>query len=412
MNIDIVDTELQLLSSLQHAATDVNQSLAEGLRVDDFYVDAHRRLFTAICDLTAAGDPVDINSLAPRMAGEMTFETLWGMLTSMPTSMHRRRLTALVIDESRRRGARMALMRATAALDAPQETWTETWAEAEPHLTHAQQLASRTQAVDRNAVMAEARALLGAPDLSGVAGPFPAWDRAARKLRKGELAVLAGRPGTGKSALALQYADAVDRSGQVSLIASLEMSEPELLARLAVQKARSSRESDAAYELDRINLERFQIITGRAASTISQIEGSAKLHAAKGNLGMLIIDYLQLVTPPADMAKSPREQQVAAMSRRFKLLAGEIGCPILLLAQLNRESEKEERRPRISDLRESGAIEQDADAVWLLHRENPEDTGRTVAVQLIQAKRRNWQPGIFMRLGFTGEIVTFNPLQP
>jgi replicative DNA helicase len=204
----------------------------------------------------------------------------------------------------------------------------------------------------------------------------------------------------------------VERDGKVALIASLEMSEPELLARLAVQRARSTMESQTRAELQRLNLDRYKILTGRSASTMVQIEGAAKLHAANGNLGLLIVDYLQLVTPPPETMKSNREQQVATISRRFKLLAGEIGCPILLLAQLNRDSEKEDRRPRMSDLRESGGIEQDADAVWLLHRERMDDTSPTVAVQLIQAKRRNWQPGIFMRLGFTGEIVTFNPMNP
>jgi replicative DNA helicase len=120
-----------------------------------------------------------------------------------------------------------------------------------------------------------------------------------------------------------------------------------------------------------------------------------------------------LIAPPAETKRENRERQVAELSRRFKLLAGELKCPVVLLAQINRESEKEQRRPRLSDLRESGAIEQDADRVWFLYQ--PEDQNMSgdesageVRVALYQIKCRNGRPGIQTILNFNRPLFTFS----
>jgi replicative DNA helicase len=161
-------------------------------------------------------------------------------------------------------------------------------------------------------------------------------------------------------------------------------------------------------------LRTLHIYEAEDARTIAQIEATCRLLAASAGLGAVVVDYLQLVAPPADTKREIREQQVAAMSRRFKLLAGAIACPVFLLCQLNRESEKEDRRPRLSDLRESGAIEQDADRVWFLYRPKPapnqspvgEDASE-IDVALYQAKCRNGPGGIEAVLRFNRPTFNF-----
>lgn len=407
----IHETEARCLSAMRLDPLDVQKCVTEGLSPAHFTKSIHASIFTAMRQLSATGDAFDEESIWRLVGPEVSLFELAQLLGTEPTSMHRRRLTAEILTESKRRAVTASLARAQEALSAddPTADWSEVWETVEPLLQKAHELAAGNQTQDRASVIAEAKELLGPPDNSGMPGPFPVWDRASRKLRAGELCVLAGRPGDGKSALALQFATACVKAGQTALLFSLEMSEAEVLARLAVQSARSDKQGDTVPELDRIARQAYSIHDVRSAHTVAQIESRARLTAATGRLGLIIIDYLQLIAPPADLKGANREQQVSALSRRFKLLAGELRCPVLLLSQLNRSSEKEDREPRLSDLRESGAIEQDADAVWLLHRDNPTDAGNTVAVKLIQAKRRNWQPNIFIRLGFTGRIVSFAP---
>jgi replicative DNA helicase len=127
------------------------------------------------------------------------------------------------------------------------------------------------------------------------------------------------------------------------------------------------------------------------SQTVTRIAARARRLMRKGGLGMLAIDYLQLIEP--ENRRDPRHEQVAQISRRLKLLARELKIPVMVLAQLNRESEnRSDRRPRLADLRESGSLEQDADTVLLLHRSNE----RPADLEVIIAKQRN---------GPTGEIV-------
>ncbi len=159
----------------------------------------------------------------------------------------------------------------------------------------------------------------------------------------------------------------------------------------------------------------LRIFEAEDAGSIAEIEAQCRLlAAAPSGIGCVVVDYLQLVTPPADTKREPREQQVAAMSRRFKLMARAIRCPVFLIAQLNRESERDQRRPRLSDLRESGSIEQDADRVWFLYRPQPragdplpsEDVSE-IEVALYQAKCRNGPAGIEAVLKFNRPLFSF-----
>ena len=200
----------------------------------------------------------------------------------------------------------------------------------------------------------------------------------------GELVVLAARPGAGKTALAMQMAmDAASKSQPV-LFVSLEMQQTELVMRIlageaGVDSRKFRTQAEDVEDVDAIERVAedvaaypLRVFDSRGSDvTTERIRAMGRLMKASTGLGMIVVDYLQLVDPSDK--KMPREQQVAAMTRRLKNLAKELDCPILCLAQLNRQAEAEER-PQLRHLRESGAIEQDADAVLFLHRTEPRVT--------------------------------------
>lgn len=288
-----------------------------------------------------------------------------------------------------------------------------------PHLRAAQEAGTVADVRDLATIAGAAASELEAEGVPGIPGPFPSWDRAAGALRPGELCVLAARPGNGKTSLALQHAAACVRAGKRCVIFSLEMTGEALCQWLARQRCgvAASRRDLAAWIRANLKPERgLTIYDGQAGSSLGQIEARSRLHAAHpAGLGLIVVDYLQLVGPPPETKRDIRERQVAATSRALKLLALELRTPILLCAQLNRESELEDRRPRLTDLRESGAIEQDADAVWFLTQDTSgpqiSDADR-IAVILWQAKRRNGPPGVGIRLSFHRPAVLFSPAAP
>lgn len=219
-------------------------------------------------------------------------------------------------------------------------------------------------------------------------------------LRCGQLVILAARPGVGKSALALQIAAGAAETRQVLLV-SLEMSSLELADRMLCQKAsvdghrmrNGTISSDdrralveAASSLANLSLH----VDDKPGMTVRDVARAARQVLRKQkDIGLVVVDYLQLLT--ANNERESREQQVSAMSRGLKLLAKELKCPVLALCQMSRDVEKQGREPRLSDLRESGAIEQDADVVAFLHRT---DTGGDKdIVKLLIKKQRSGPAG-------------------
>lgn len=217
----------------------------------------------------------------------------------------------------------------------------------------------------------------------GLTTPWIDVDRAIGGLRPGTSTVIAARPGLGKSIIGLQIAAHVARKHGRALVHSLEMTTDELMTRLIssislVSYSSLASSSVSPIEWDRIDQVASQIaglplfIEDQATVTIGEIAASARRHAREG-LQVLVVDYLQLITPTD--SRLPREQQVAECSRSLKVLAKDLGIAVVLLAQLNRESEKRASgKPILSDLRESGSVEQDADVVALLWRDADRDS--------------------------------------
>lgn len=206
-------------------------------------------------------------------------------------------------------------------------------------------------------------------------------------LHEGELTVVGARPGVGKTTFSLQIAEKIARKGKAVAYVSLEMSSTQLIQKILSRKARvNSRKirngelteeeiGKIAYASQDISDMNFTIIT--KASSIQQIEIEARRLKNKNKLDLLIIDYLQLVRNAGRF--NSREQEVADISRTLKLLSLEMEIPIVALCQLNRNASKNE--PTLADIRESGAIEQDADNVIFLYQLNPENNLVTVDLQ-------------------------------
>ena len=207
------------------------------------------------------------------------------------------------------------------------------------------------------------------------------WDSVTRILRGGilptELAVLAARPSVGKTAFALNWAWSVAASGAKAMVFSLEMGRQQLIDRLVANTGGvdlgsfrmrlSGRQKEQAKEALRRMRGKLLDIVDDTRLTVGEIRRRIRLAQRRGGkVGLVVVDYLQLLTP--DDKRIPREQQVAEMSRALKETAKELRVPMLLLAQLNRKVEENKRTPVLSDLRESGSIEQDADIVIFLHQ--------------------------------------------
>lgn len=250
-------------------------------------------------------------------------------------------------------------------------------------------------------------------ELMGVPTGFTGLDNMMRGLHANEMIVIAGRPGTGKTSIALNIAESAlfGRNPKPTLIFSLEMLGEQLYSRMIASRARIDQHK---LSMGRINQEELRGINTTAnelknaplwiddTAGISILEMRAKarrLHQQLGGkLGLVIVDYLQLLR--GSDPSVPREQEVAEISRGMKAMSKELMCPVIVLAQLNRDSEKDQRNPRPSDLRESGSIEQDADAILLLSRQrksatDEESTGnQNWLIRVELAKQRNGPTGV------------------
>lgn len=241
-------------------------------------------------------------------------------------------------------------------------------------------------------------------EITGVPTGFIDLDSLTNGLQPGQLIVIAGRPGLGKSTLALDMArSAAIRHQLPTAFFSLEMSRKELMTRLNSAEARVAMHhmmGGAMTDDDWARLARRMpdvsaaplYIDDGAALTLMNICVKARRLKQRNGLRLIVVDYLQLMQPGSGRRRENRQQEVAEISRRLKTLAKELDVPIIALSQLNRGSEqRSDKKPALSDLRESGAIEQDADVVILLHREDAYDreSPRSGEADLMVVKHRN-----------------------
>lgn len=262
--------------------------------------------------------------------------------------------------------------------------------------------------------------------ITGITSGFVDLDRFTQGFQKGDMIILAARPSVGKTALALNFAiNAALKGGKTVAIFSLEMPAEQLMQRLLSNKSgvvgdkiRSMNLTDKDFiKIDTATKELAGaklFIDDTAGIKISDLEAKArKLKSAHEDLGLIVIDYMQLITSPSRGNSDSRQNEVSEISRKVKALARDLNVPIIALSQLSRSVEKrEDKRPMLSDLRESGSIEQDADIVMFIYRDDyynrKEDANsESGVVELNLAKHRNGPTGL-IKLVFLKQIGKFS----
>ena len=255
-------------------------------------------------------------------------------------------------------------------------------------------------------------------DVTGVSTGFGKLDRKLSGFHKTDLVVLAARPGVGKSALAMQFARNIAIQKTPVLFFSLEMGAEQLLGRLISSESKVNTNGIKSGRITDVELEAIEIggeiikslplyINDRAGIQIKDIRSQLKQHnARKQNIEFIIVDYIQLMASGSGK-NNDTVKQITEITRGLKIIAKDFGVTVLALSQFSRDVEKRGGRPRLSDLRDSGSIEQDADIVMFLHMDSPdEDSYGNKDVELIIEKHRNGATGS-LPLKFQGSKMTF-----
>ncbi|MBT65489.1 MAG: replicative DNA helicase [Puniceicoccaceae bacterium] len=393
-----------------------------------FYKTAHEELFRALLALYATGDPIDEillldylrkNGLEEEVGG---IATIYAIQDRIETAAHARYFAKIVHEKYLLRRLIRTSREAIEACYEQQDDMTTFVEKIEQDIFEI----SRDRITDAaipirqslDEAVADIHALLnGRDDADGVLSGFRDLDGMTYGFHPGQMIVLAARPSVGKTSLAMNFAEHAmipdgGRKPAGVIVFSLEMTAAQLAMRLICSRARvdmkrirdrviSKQDSaDIATTVKELKEAPLWIDDG-STSTILDIRAKARRLHTKNPLGLVVVDYLQLIK--GTDSRMQREQQIADISRGMKGMAKELNVPVVVLSQLNRESEKENRAPRLSDLRESGSIEQDADVVMLLHRPKKSDDDETVEggglynehehIKLIVAKQRNGPVG-------------------
>jgi replicative DNA helicase len=389
--------------------------VTDNLRPDDFYRPRHQLVFGAMLSLFDAGEPIDILTVVEHMRQSGTLEEAGGQgavdgLTAAPPDIANLRRYGQIVKE-------LALLRKL--LDASYEIQ----ASVHGHEGEPRELVERAERlvleVARDDTKKDFRAIeevlhqqidilhqlsVDGAALTGTPTGFDDLDAITGGFQPGALVVLAARPGMGKSCLVTNMAEnAAIKDRRPVLLFSLEMSEAELAQRFIASQARIKGDD---LRKGRVKEDKWPRVLSAAnelaesplylddSSDVSVLDIRAKcrrMYSKHGKLGMVIVDYLQLMR--SDGKIENRAEQISQMSRGLKILAQELDVPVVALSQLNRGVEsRTDKRPMLSDLRESGAIEQDADLVLFIYRDeyyNKDDTEFPGEAELLIAKNRS-----------------------
>lgn len=380
----------------------------------DFANPRHEAIYDAATALASAGHPHDVAAVGDALAGDLArvggLAYLWSLAGSTVTAANAEYHAAIVREESMRR----QVVRVATELTATAEHRDGTTALDLLNLarTRLDTLASEdTPDVPNEVAVWEAIKALDAP--RGLPTPWRDLTHALGGWRPGALHIIGARTSVGKSVVALNAVLDMARRGRRSVLFSLEMSKTEVYHRMLSNIARVDGMRIQRNELRRDDREALSAaaeqvaslplaIDDRASINPAQIRSRVKSEQRKGEVGLVVVDYLGKVKPPAGAPKNDRRVQVDAIAWAHKELARELNVPVVAMSQLNRGLEhRADKMPMLSDLRESGGQEQDADVVVLLHRALTEAQGDPSELSMWVAKNRHGiQPSI--RLNFRG----------
>ncbi|MEU3287813.1 replicative DNA helicase [Streptomyces longwoodensis] len=379
----------------------------------DFHAPQHALVFGAILDLYTRSQPVDPITVSNHLREQGLLAKAGGapavhdLVTQVPTAAHAQHHAEIVRDCARRRrmiqaGATVVQLAysgadVTASLDA-----------AQTELQTAAQLRRNSEAAplgeDLDDLARELETLQRDGRAMGVPTGFTDLDALTNGLHPGQMVIVAGRPALGKSTVGIDFVRSCSiRHGRPSVFFSLEMSRREVQhriisaeARIGLHHIRSGTMTDSDWLRFAENSARIAeaplTIDATASQTVTQIKSQCRQMKQRAGLDLVVVDYLQLLTSGTARRQDNRQQEVSDMSRAIKLMAKELEVPVVVLCQLNRGPEqRQDKKPMVSDLRESGSLEQDADMVILLHREDAyeKDSPRAGEADLIVGKHRN-----------------------
>ena len=414
-----LESERALLGALL-LKPDVLHDVADTIRPESFYAEKHRIIYEAMRELSERSEPIDLLTLSERLTGNGNLERIGGrayiaeLAGSAPAPGNYAHYADLV--------SRKHVMRSL--IDASYEITEDAYNE-EHDVVHTLDEAEKKIMAIGNASAAHkfiaiSEKLADAWDrieemsknkdaIRGIPTGFPALDNLLSGLHKSDLIILAARPSMGKTSLALDIArnTAVRHDVPVGIF-SLEMSSEQIVDRMLsaesyvdswkLRTGAISKEDDYAKIRDALeNLSKAPIyIDDKPAQNILSMRAVARRLKRERGIGLIIVDYLQLMAPTNTKQSDSMVQQVTEISRSLKQLARELEVPVLALSQLSRAVEQRGGKPRLSDLRDSGSIEQDADVVMFIHRDdkrNPDSDRPNIAEILIE-KHRNGPTGM------------------
>jgi replicative DNA helicase len=439
-----IDAEKTILGAilLDNAA---HSEAAERLEADDFSLDSHKRIFMRMSELMNEQRAVDIVTLSNELSRAKEIEAVGGVayLASLTEGLPIRPVIEdyirIVKDKSLLRKLMLICSAAIARAADQSETALEVLDAAESQLLEVSEkgitrgLEALDQIVQKSFGSID-NLYKQSREVTGLATEFTELDRMMSGLQKGELVIIAARPSMGKTAFAINIAEnAAIKSKAIVAVFSLEMSKESLLRRMLASQAWVDQRKLQTGFLGREDQERLQnaleqlvesrlFIDDSAGISLAEMRAKARrLKQTIGGLDMIVVDYLQLMSATLPSAGGKRyenrTQEVSAISRGLKALAKELDVPVVALSQLSRASERrgDDKRPMLSDLRESGSIEQDADVVAFIHREayynRDEEMSESdrAKSEIIIAKQRNGPTGT-VHLNFISRFTRFeNP---
>ncbi len=448
------DDEVSRLRVPPHSV-EAEQSVLGGLLLDnlawdragdlltdgDFYRHEHRLIYGAIGVLIAGNKPADVITVFEQLQGLGKAQDCGGLAylnalaQSVPSAANMRRYAEIVRERSILRKLIAASDDiATSAFNPQGRAVSTVLDEAESKIFQIGEEGSRQkqgfQGIDKLVVQLIDRVQElhdnGAEEVTGVRTGFYDLDRMTAGLQKGDLIVLAARPSMGKTAFALNIAEHVAvQEGLPVLVFSMEMGASQLALRLVGSLGRIDQQRLRTGKLDSGEWERLTDAVERlgqvqlyidetAALTNAELRARARRMARQfGTLGLIVIDYLQLMSGSSGSDEN-RATELGEISRGLKALAKELQCPVIALSQLNRSVEsRNDKRPMMSDLRESGAIEQDADIIMFIYRDDyyNKDSKEPGVSEIVIGKQRNGPVGT-VKLTFLKPLTRFDNLAP
>jgi replicative DNA helicase len=432
-----LDAEEMLLAALMSSPAHVAE-VAALVTADDFYREGHRRVYQAVMDLFHAGEPIEPLTVIDRLTRSGDLEAAGGRdaildIIGMPFIAANSRSYAEFVRDAATERRLLRVGQEIEGIVARREGDTHEM------LQHAENLVyeltqKRTRGDFSSAhdlVVASMERLVQASEtgseITGLATGFTDLDRLTGGFRPANLVVVAARPSMGKTALALCMAEhACLSDNRAVAIFSLEMSGEELIQRLLCSAAmvdasrmRTGRLSQddwprVSQAADRLSKARLFIDDSEGMTVAEMRTKARRLKSQAGGLDLVIVDYIQLMEAPVNLRRRDdnRVQELSGISRSLKLLARDLDCPVVCVSQLNRAPEaRNDKRPLLSDLRESGAIEQDADLVLMIYRDDyyDDDSPDKGIAEVNLAKHRNG-PTDRVRLTFMGTYAKFGNL--